>query len=162
MAQNASPNMYIVKWRDGFKVGLDRVDSQHKQLFHLVMSLHIDSIESTLDALLDYVVEHFGTEQELMEQSGYPDYSTHLKSHEEFAESVADFLGSGETWSETRLARLRRFLNKWLIRHIMVQDLRFGRWYQQNANKQQTITVDSSAQTEKVGWLSRLLRLRTQ
>ena len=161
MTQNVSSDMYVVKWREGFKVGLDQVDVQHQRLFHLVKNLELDLIEPAIDALLDYVVEHFGTEQELMEQSSYPDYANHLRLHEEFAAAVADFLGSGESWDETRLTNLRRFLNKWLIRHIMVHDLRFGRWYQQHANLQQAGAVDSSTQTKKVGWLGRLLGLKT-
>jgi hemerythrin len=52
-----------------------------------------------------------------------------LKLHEEFAAQVADFLGSGVEWSEDRVQELRRFLNKWLIGHIMTHDLRFGKWH---------------------------------
>ena len=157
MTPTTSHDMYVVQWREGFRVGIDQVDAQHRQLFTLVKELNLDSIESTMDAVLNYVVEHFGTEQELMEQSHYPDYSTHLKLHEEFAASVADFLGSGEAWSEQRLMNLRKFLNKWLIRHIMVQDLRFGRWYRHNVTD--PLIVDVATQTKKIGWLSRLLGL---
>jgi hemerythrin len=78
---------------------------------------------------LDYVVTHFSNEQELMERSGYPAFEQHLKLHEEFGAQVADFLGNGEAWTEGRVQELRRFLNKWLIGHIMTHDLRFGKWY---------------------------------
>jgi len=30
---------------------------------------------------------------------------------------------------------LRRFLNKWLVGHIMTHDLRFGKWYAEHANQ---------------------------
>ena len=84
---------------------------------------------ATLDELLTYVVTHFSHEQQLMESSGYPAFAEHLKLHEQFSVTVADFLGAGERWSEDRVETLRRFLNRWLIGHIMTHDLRFGNWY---------------------------------
>ena len=119
---------YVIEWRDGFKIGVAQVDQEHRHLFTLVRALNLDSVDQTVEELLDYVVTHFSNEQELMEKSGYPAFEQHLKLHEEFAAQVADFLGSGVEWSEDRVQELRRFLNKWLIGHIMTHDLRFGKW----------------------------------
>lgn len=120
---------YVVEWRDGFSIDIPQVDREHRHLFTLVKALDVASVERTVEELLDYVVTHFSNEQALMEKSGYPAFEQHLKLHEDFAGSVADFLGSGEPWSESRVQELRRFLNKWLIGHIMTHDLRFGKWY---------------------------------
>jgi hemerythrin len=119
---------YVIEWRDGFKIGVAQVDQEHRHLFTLVRALNLDSVDQTVEELLDYVVTHFSNEQELMEKSGYPAFEQHLRLHEEFAAQVADFLGSGVEWSEDRVQELRRFLNKWLIGHIMTHDLRFGKW----------------------------------
>ncbi|HNV59715.1 MAG TPA: bacteriohemerythrin [Rhodoferax sp.] len=119
---------YVIEWREGFKIGVAQVDQEHRHLFTLVRALNLDSVDQTVEELLDYVVTHFSNEQELMEKSGYPAFEQHLKLHEEFAAQVADFLGSGVEWSEDRVQELRRFLNKWLIGHIMTHDLRFGKW----------------------------------
>lgn len=118
-----------MEWRQGFKVNIKQIDREHQHLFMLVKALNLDSVEQTVEELLDYVVEHFSNEQALMEKSGYPAFEQHLKLHEEFAGHVADFLGSGEPWTEERVQELRRFLNKWLVGHIMTHDLRFGKWY---------------------------------
>ena len=119
---------YVIEWRDGFKIGVDQLDQEHRQLFALVRALNLASVEQTVEELLDYVVTHFSNEQQLMEKSAYPAFEQHLKLHEEFAAQVADFLGSGVEWTEDRVQELRRFLNKWLIGHIMTHDLRFGKW----------------------------------
>jgi hemerythrin len=119
---------YVIEWREGFKIGLAQVDQEHRHLFTLVRALNLASVDQTVEELLDYVVTHFSNEQDLMEKSGYPAFDQHLKLHEEFAAQVADFLGSGVEWSEDRVQELRRFLNKWLIGHIMTHDLRFGKW----------------------------------
>lgn len=120
---------FVVEWRDGFKIGVAQVDQEHRHLFTLVRALALASVDQTVDELLDYVVTHFSNEQAMMEKSGYPAFEQHLKLHEEFAAQVADFLGNGEAWSEERVQDLRRFLNKWLIGHIMTHDLRFGQWF---------------------------------
>lgn len=123
---------FTIDWRDGFKINVPEVDREHKHLFALVKALDINTIEETINELLDYVVTHFTNEQALMEKSGYPAFEQHLKLHEEFSAQVADFLGSGDDWTEERVDNLRRFLNRWLIGHIMTHDLRFGKWYQEH------------------------------
>ncbi|MCW2312546.1 bacteriohemerythrin [Rhodoferax antarcticus] len=119
---------FVIEWRDGFKIGIDQVDQEHRHLFTLVRALNLASVDHTVDELLDYVVTHFSNEQAMMEKSGYPAFEQHLKLHEEFAAQVAEFLGSDQGWTEDRVQEMRKFLNKWLIGHIMTHDLRFGKW----------------------------------
>lgn len=125
----ATKSPFVIEWRDGFKIGVAQVDQEHRHLFTLVRALNLDSVDRTVEELLDYVVTHFSNEQELMEKSGYPAFEQHLKLHEEFGAQVAEFLGSEGAWTEDRVQELRRFLNKWLIGHIMTHDLRFGKWH---------------------------------
>lgn len=129
MTQEDAKKPFVIEWRQGFKVNIDQVDAEHQHLFTLVKALNLASVEQTVEELLDYVVVHFSNEQALMEKSGYPAFEQHLKLHEDFAGHVADFLGSGDAWDEERVHELRRFLNKWLVGHIMTHDLRFGKWY---------------------------------
>lgn len=126
---------FVIEWRNGFKVNIDQVDQEHQHLFTLVKALNLESVQQTVEELLDYVVVHFSNEQALMEKSGYPAFEQHLKLHEEFATHVADFLGNGDAWTEDRVQELRRFLNKWLVGHIMTHDLRFGKWYAEHPLK---------------------------
>jgi len=130
MATEATPTRapFVIEWRDGFKIGIDLVDHEHRHLFTLVRALSLASVDHTVDELLNYVVTHFSNEQALMEKSGYPAFEQHLKLHEEFAAQVAEFLGSDQAWTEERVQEMRKFLNKWLIGHIMTHDLRFGKW----------------------------------
>lgn len=145
---------FVVEWRDGFKIGLAQVDAEHRHLFTLVKSLHHDNVDATLGELLDYVVTHFTNEQALMEESGFPDFHQHLALHEAFSSQVADFLSASDDWTEDRVQELRRFLNKWLVGHILTHDLRFGRWYAEH-KKQPPAPV--AAPRPKVGWFDRLL-----
>jgi hemerythrin len=145
---------YVVEWRDAFKVNIPQVDEEHHRLFTLIKALNLDTVERTVEELLEYVVTHFSNEQAFMEKSGYPAFEQHLQLHEGFGAHVAEFLGSGEPWNEERVQEIRRFLNKWLIGHIMAHDLRFGRWYADNNKGQSAPVVEVSK--EQRGFLARL------
>lgn len=144
---------FVIEWRDGFKVGIDQVDQEHRHLFTLVKALNLASVDQTVEELLDYVVTHFSNEQDLMESSGYPAFEQHLKLHEEFGAQVADFLGNQGAWTEDRVQELRRFLNKWLIGHIMTHDLRFGKW---RANQRAPSAPVAPAVVPPTGFFARL------
>jgi hemerythrin len=119
---------FAVEWREGFSIGIEQLDREHRHLFSLVLALNLDSVGQTMEKMLDYVVIHFSDEQNAMDRSGYPALEQHLRLHEEFAAKIADFLVTGDDWTEERVQELRRFLNKWLIAHIMTHDMRFGKW----------------------------------
>jgi len=148
---------FVIEWRDGFRINIPQTDDEHRRLFALVKALNLKSIDQTLEELLDYVVTHFSNEQALMEQSGYPAFDQHLKLHEEFSAFVGEFLGSGEAWSEERIQELRRFLNKWLIGHIMTHDMRFGKWYGSHHGPN---ALPVKATAEQRGFLARLFGIR--
>ena len=144
---------FVIEWRDGFKVNIPQVDQEHRHLFVLVKARDLGSVNKTLEELLDYVVVHFSNEQALMEKNGYPAFEEHLKLHEAFGAQVADFLASGEDWTEDRIQELRRFLNKWLIGHIMTHDLRFGKWLEAHPAIQAAKAI---APKERKGFFARL------
>jgi hemerythrin len=129
VAESENRASYVIEWRDAFKVDIPQLDEEHRHLFELVGALNLKSMDKTINELVDYVVTHFSNEQELMEKSEYPEFDAHLKLHEEFSLRVADFLGSGQAWTEDQIQQLRRFLNKWLVGHILTHDRRFSKWY---------------------------------
>ena len=147
---------FVVEWRDGFRIGVDQIDAEHRHLFVLVKALNLNNVQDTLGELLDYVVTHFTHEQALMEGSGFPDFHQHLALHESFSSQVAEFLSSGSEWSDERIQELRRFLNKWLVGHILTHDLRFGRWYIEQ-RRDAAVRIAVPASRPKVGWFDRLL-----
>jgi hemerythrin len=149
---------YVITWRDGFKVNMPTTDAEHKHLFTLIAALSLETVDQTVEELLDYVVTHFSNEQALMEGSGYPAYGEHLKLHEEFGSQVAEFLASGDPWSEERVQELRRFLNKWLIGHIMTHDMRFGKWHERQVATRAAVAqaVQPAPSQEHKGFLARL------
>ena len=149
--------VYVVEWKDAYSNGIDEVDAQHKHLFFLVKCLKVETMEKTLDELADYVFSHFSTEQKLMDESEYPDRDRHRQIHDQFVSTVAECIANDEPWNEDRLHDLRKFLNKWLIGHIMTDDQQFGRWYKQYQYHQNFEAARFSPDNER-SWLNRLFR----
>jgi hemerythrin len=155
--QDTLKKPFVIEWRSGFKINIAQVDGEHRHLFTLIKALNLESVDQTVEELLDYVVTHFSNEQDLMEKSAYPAFEHHLTLHEEFGKQVAEFLSSGDPWTAERVQELRRFLNKWLIGHIMTHDLRFGKWYE----KHNTASVAAvQAKKEHRGFFARLFGLK--
>lgn len=156
LVDKAGHHVYAVEWRQGFRIGLPQVDSEHEHLFGLVKKLELQTVHATLEELLEYVVTHFTNEQALMESSGYPDFQKHLALHEALGSQVADFLAQGDAWNEERVQDLRKFLNKWLVGHILTHDLRFGQWHQAHS-KQVALRAAQPVTKHRSSWFDRLL-----
>ena len=151
---------FVVEWREGFKTGIGQVDGEHQHLFALVKQLDRENAQQAVDELLEYVVTHFTNEQALMESSGYPDFRVHLALHEQLASQVTDFLLSGSEWTDERVHELRKFLNKWLVGHILTHDLRFGQWYFEHAKARAANPSPVPVRPQRIGWFDRLLGRR--
>jgi hemerythrin len=147
---------FVVEWREGFKTGVAAIDDEHQHLFTLVKRLELENVKATLDELLEYVVSHFTNEQALMENTGYPGFEAHLALHEQLSAQVAEFLGTSEEWTDDRVQELRRFLNKWLVGHILTHDLRFAKWYVEYGTKQPP-RGRASLPKARSSWFDRLL-----
>lgn len=154
--QNAPHHSFVVEWRQGFRIGIDAVDGEHKHLFELVKNLEVETVHKTIDELLEYVVTHFTNEQALMEASGYPDFQRHLQMHEQLGQQVAEFLSGRQDWTEERVNDLRKFLNKWLVGHILTHDLRFGNWYR-DQQKHLATRAPQPVTRHRSSWFDRLL-----
>ncbi len=81
--------MAIAIWSDDYLTGDPLVDEHHRHIFAVVNDLH-DAIhdgrgraalEPTLTKLWEYTAMHFAVEEQLMEDSGYPDLDAHRRAH---------------------------------------------------------------------------------
>jgi len=91
--------MEYIKWKEELSVGLDSIDTQHKELFRLINAFY-NSIgdnlgrPAILQAIKDmgnYIVVHFTQEEAMMKRAGYINFEEHKKEHQYFIETVADF-----------------------------------------------------------------------
>jgi hemerythrin len=116
-------------WTDQLNIGVEVIDQQHRRILDYINQLDSahESVFSSqemgklIHELVDYTVSHFGFEESLQEESGYPFLKAHKKVHELFAKRVSGFqdqFDRGENVSQ----ELHRLLVNWLVNHIRVDD----------------------------------------
>jgi hemerythrin-like metal-binding protein len=124
--------MVFVQWESKYALGVKIIDEQHKHLFDLTNELyekcHLgetavhDQFITTLHMMVKYVIEHFSTEEKIMEQVGYPRIAEQKEQHGAFTRKVIEEskkFGSGVYGVPQELVH---FLRDWIISHIAVYD----------------------------------------
>ncbi|HEY8374831.1 MAG TPA: bacteriohemerythrin [Nannocystis sp.] len=116
-----------------FGTGVAVCDEQHRVIFAKMNALHEAvtrgdraAVGRELDGLVDYVVMHFKTEEDLMKARQYPEYDAHKAAHDKLVATAADLqkkfhAGQAEVTEETT-----NFVRDWLFDHIPKVDTRYG------------------------------------
>ncbi|MDR2403247.1 MAG: hemerythrin family protein [Spirochaetaceae bacterium] len=119
-------------WDKSLETGIEKIDTQHQQLFVAVNQLLLtcndgkdqDALKKDLDFLTNYTIKHFFEEEQIQQKYKYPDYLNHKKYHEEFKSVVRDlsvqFIMKGP--SETLINDITTKIGGWLVSHIKVED----------------------------------------
>jgi len=126
--------MIQVVWDKSFEIGIEKIDNQHKKLFEIINKLSAsvelgegEHVYNTLYRdLADYLIEHFGTEEMLMDKWHYPEAESHIAAHNGFVDKVKDFQKKAESGVETVNKEILQYLLDWLIKHIKAVDLEMG------------------------------------
>ena len=127
---------YSIAWDDEFKIGNEKVDTQHKMLFDLLSVLvnqcidgsSTELLQDTLDFLLNYIVQHFNDEESLQVRHNFPEYRKHKKMHDDFKLAVGDLVrrfikkGSPDALCED----VNKLIIQWLVCHIQQEDKKIG------------------------------------
>ncbi len=131
--------MPFIKWQNKFITGIAEVDQQHKKLIDTLNFIFDllkkdkahEEIKEILLFLDNYTVEHFGTEEKLMEKANnkLPKElrERHLREHRYFIDKVQEFHGHFEAYKQGEkekeaLLDLFGFLGYWLCDHILKTD----------------------------------------
>lgn len=114
------------------RLGHERIDAQHAGLVAAVNALHeavaAGRASAELGRLLANLrvlaVEHFQTEEQLMEASGYPGLALHRGIHGQLTRQVLLLERKFEAGALTLTAETFEFLKAWLVEHIDGEDRR--------------------------------------
>ena len=120
-------------WDINLETGHKIIDEQHKQLFTTLVDLidasgqglGKDEIYKTLDFLSEYTIMHFKTEEDLQIEYGYPDYSLHKRSHDEFKTTIYNQIHTlQQKGPEKELIDIViQTVGDWLVTHIKGNDI---------------------------------------
>jgi hemerythrin len=130
-----------MQWADQFKIGIPKIDEQHKELFRqteiLLDRSKVDRVAETIQFLGDYVLRHFIDEQGMQAAVGYPKAEAHKKAHAAFAAKVGELKKQVEESSDDIKFNLATEINRtvihWLKDHIMGHDKEFAVYYREHS-----------------------------
>lgn len=132
-----------VHWREHLSVGVEEIDSQHRQLFDR-FNAFFEACEQEkggelatrlFDFLDEYFATHFADEERFQRAVGYPDYERHREQHLLFVREIAALKArlKSEGPTKTVVATVNRVMIGWLIEHISGMDRALGRFAKERA-----------------------------
>ncbi len=115
----------VFVWKDGYSIGVEEVDAQHRNLFHMANRLQDDlppgELEELLMELYRHTREHFKAEEALMRDSAYPYYLEHRGQHDVLLEDL-NRMAAEVVKDSSRLPAFRDLVADWVKKHILNHD----------------------------------------
>jgi hemerythrin len=129
-----SKRMALITWTaEQYGTKVDICDDQHKTLFGLLNDLDDlaagtdrNAIGAKLDALISFVVEHFATEERLMQEKGYSAYPAHKAEHDKLVTTCADLQAKFHAGQAEITKDTTAFVKSWLDSHIPANDMPYA------------------------------------
>ncbi len=132
-----------IEWTKDLSTAIPEIDEQHKELLSRINCL-LDACDNdrggeeigrTIGFLEDYVVTHFGTEEQLMAATAYPRAARHTEEHKIFISRIADLKHKFhyEGAEPDIVQSMASALTAWLNSHIRGTDRALGE-YLRNKN----------------------------
>jgi len=120
-----------ILWDNRYSLGINIVDTQHKQLFTLVGKLYaLDNTKNTkeefkiiLNELSEYMKNHFKDEEEYMQFIKYPALEEHKQFHQDLIDKLAETIKSSSKLSILKI-KIRIIAKRVLIEHIVNEDIK--------------------------------------
>lgn len=132
----------VIVWEDSWSVGIKDIDDDHKKLVLLIQKLFgalisaqgAEYVKTIFFELIDYTRYHFEREEEIFKKYNYGELEHHKQLHQDLIQQVLDIskelLSKGET--EQVSDEFFEFLKRWLVNHILEEDLKFKTFLEQN------------------------------
>jgi hemerythrin len=125
----------LVEWSDEFSVKNRLIDAQHKELLRFTNELYAAckaggfseriSFIRTVQNAVNYANEHFSTEEKIMLQTNYPEYTQHKAEHDMFVAEVLRQVKQLDNMKEIKGESFVIFLKDWILNHIAISDKKY-------------------------------------
>ncbi len=127
-------------WDESYNVNVPEIDAQHRGLVDLINNLHQVLMEEddagrlagvkaqTVDALVEYGVKHFESEEVFMRSINYPYIEDHRKEHQAFITKVNEYREELKTAHAVHASRVMKIMTDWLHDHLLTKDRKYGQF----------------------------------
>lgn len=140
-----SDNREYVEWSDAYSMNIKIIDDQHKGLLNFVNELfnHVTGNEweeeeyfkEVIHKAVQYIKDHFQTEEKLMLATKFSGYEEHKKAHDEFTLIVIKSVKDFEAGKPLVLRKFAHYLKNWVLAHIAVQDVQYAAYFRKIATR---------------------------
>lgn len=144
--------MKTLRWDQSYSVNVAELDLQHERLFRTVAELERalamgsagTIINGILEKVVSHTIEHFATEEALMQEHGFPGLAAHCHEHNLLAQKLTQFDLSNMVGRPGVPAALLDFLQTWLRAHILKRDKQYSEFLQRPRNTSLTKNMSAS------------------
>lgn len=119
-------------WKDSYRLGVERIDSQHIELFRMTEDLvnavrdgaSVETYKKALEFLKDYVIYHFRDEEAYQASIHYSGMAAHQAEHRQFTQTVLDYEKrlTENNFDVKTMKDLAGTVTAWLIYHVVDTD----------------------------------------
>ena len=122
------------EWREGYSIGVDFIDQEHKRLFRIINKL-FDFKEEEKDNqwtcqegikyFKGHAVKHFADEEAYMASIGYEGLEQHRRIHQDFRKNILPALEQELERTDYSQESMEHFLGicaGWLVGHTLTED----------------------------------------
>ena len=128
--------MSLLTWNHACRVGVRAMDDQHGILMEAMNELRLalvrgagrEQVSKLLDQLIEFARMHFASEEQLMEQTGYPGLAEHRKLHHTILAQILESAHRLQYGEGVEMQSLLCYLRDWFLQHIEESDHQYGPW----------------------------------
>ena len=133
-----------IVWNPCYEIGIDVIDNQHRSIVDYINGLDClcregvqgEALNQMLYDLVDYTHSHFAFEETLMEEAKFANLTEHQHCHQQFARQINDIRQRFDSGASVA-SELIDLLERWLLNHIMTDDVSYAGDIQRNLLGQQ-------------------------
>ena len=128
--------MTLLTWNHACTVGVRAMDDQHGILMDAMNELRLavvhgcgrEQISQLLDRLIEFTRMHFWSEEQLMEQSGFPGLAEHRAQHHSILAQMLQSAHRVQYGEGVELRPMLCSLRDGYLEHIEALDRQYGPW----------------------------------
>lgn len=130
----------MFKWDEEYSVGIQAIDTQHKEIFKLLNKL-LEAMKQgqaghvTNEIILElekYAVLHFQKEEFFFHRFSFSGAEEHIREHQMFIQKVISLKADLKSGKIIMSFELLNFLKEWIDHHILKVDKEYSECFKQN------------------------------
>ena len=126
----------LLTWNHACSVGVRAMDDQHGIMMDALNDLRLslvqgrgrDQVSEGLNRVLEFTRMHFSSEEQLLEQEGFPGLAQHREAHQRLLGQIEEAALRTQHNDEVRMQSTLLFLRDWYMSHIEDLDSQYGAW----------------------------------